>query len=299
MLQTRTLLLVAAALTSVWLGNPAQALEIIATTASLGALGREIGGEQIQLRVMAPSDRDPHDLLAKPSLISQARSADGLISIGAGLEEGWLPAVLEQAGNQRIQPGQAGSFIAASKVELIPETREANPLFGHIHKQGNPHIQMDPVRMAQLASALGEWLAQLDSANAAQYRQRAQQSAQRLLDFSQEAGKRLQSPPGVALYHEDAVYFLSRFNIPLLGTLEPFPGVPPTASHLQELTTALRGKRGIIVRTPYQAGDGARMLAQESGLKEVVLPIEPSMDATLPGYLAMLEQWVAALAYKP
>jgi len=298
-MQSNKLLLAIAACCSLLLSFSAQALEVLTTTASLGALTREIGGAQVKVSVLAPPDRDPHDLTAKPSLISLARAADGLVSIGAGLEEGWLPAVLEQAGNRRIQPGQAGSFIATGQVDLIQETREGNSFIGHIHKQGNPHIQMDPVRMARVATAMGAWLAQLDTAHAAQYRSRAEQTAQRLLTFSQTASTQLQAAPGAVLYHEDALYFLSRFNIPLLGTLEPSPGVPPTATHLQELIKTLRGKPGIIIRAPYQAEDGANMLAQELGMQVAVLSMEPSAQADLSGYLAMLEAWVATLARKP
>ena len=298
-MKSNKLLLVVTACCGVLLSFSAQALEVLSTTASLGALTREIGGDPVKVSVLAPPDRDPHDLSAKPSLISLARAADGLVSIGAGLEEGWLPAVLEQAGNRRIQPGQAGSFIATGQVELIQETREGNPFMGHIHKQGNPHIQMDPLRMARVATAMGAWLAQLDTANAAEYRSRAEHTAQRLLAFSQTASARLQAAPGVVLYHEDALYFLSRFNIPLLGTLEPSPGVPPTASHLQELMQTLRGKQGIVIRAPYQTEDGANMLARELGMQVAVLSMEPSAQADLSGYLAMLEQWVATLARKP
>ena len=298
-MKSKTLLSSAVALLCLLLRFSAQALDILTTTASLGALSREIGGDQVKVSVMAPPDRDPHDLTAKPSLLSLARSADGLVSIGAGLEEGWLPAVLEQAGNPRIQPGQPGALIATQHVELIKETREGNPFFGHIHKQGNPHIHMDPVRMASVATALGEWLAHLDTPHAAEYRSRAQQSAQRLLAFSQKASAQLQGAPGVVLYHEDALYFLTRFNIPLLGTLEPSPGVPPSATHLQELIQALRGKRGMVIRAPYQADDGAAMLAHELGWKAVALPMEPAANTDLQGYLAMLELWVSALAKQP
>jgi len=281
------------------LALPAQAaLDILATTASLGALTREIGGSEVKVTVMAPSDRDPHDLTAKPSLLRLARSADGLVSVG-GLEEGWLPAVLEQAGNRAIQPGQPGSFVAIRHVELKKETREANPFFGHIHKEGNPHVHMDPLRMATLAHALGDWLAGLDPTHASDYRARAAQSAARLESAASSARTRLQGAPGVVLYHEDAIYFLDRFGIPLLGTLEPFPGVPPSASHLQGLITRLQGRRGIIIRTPYQPEDGARMLADALGWKVAVLPLEPAEDARLDGYLALIERWVNALAPSP
>jgi len=298
-MKSNTLLTATAACLGLLLSFSAQALDILTTTASLGALTRDIGGEQVKVSVMAPPDRDPHDLTAKPSLLSRARSADGLVSIGAGLEEGWLPAVLEQAGNPRIQPGQPGSLVATQHVELIKETREGNPFFGHIHKQGNPHIQMDPVRMARVAEALGVWLAQLDPAHSAEYRSRAEQVAQRLNSFSQNASTQLKGASGVVLYHEDALYFLTRFNIPLLGTLEPFPGVPPSATHLQELIQALRGKRGMVIRAPYQAEDGAEMLAHELDWKAVALPMEPAANADVQGYLAMLEKWVSTLAKQP
>ncbi|MBK8637584.1 MAG: zinc ABC transporter substrate-binding protein [Chromatiaceae bacterium] len=274
----------------------AAALEIVATASSLGALAREVAGPGATLTVLAGPDRDLHQLQAKPSMIRHLRDADLVVALGAELESGWLPAAISGAANPNIQPGKPGYFEAAAQVELLETGGAADRAMGDVHPVGNPHLDLDPLRMAAVGQALAARLGQLDPAGAAGYRQRADAFTTQVRARVAEWNKTLTGAPGAVLYHRDAIYLLSRFGVPLLGVIEPVPGVPPTGRQLSELTRALKDSRGVILFTPYQSPQAPQALARDLGWQAIQLPLEPPVDADGEGYLAHIGRWVAALA---
>ncbi|MDH4326558.1 MAG: zinc ABC transporter substrate-binding protein, partial [Betaproteobacteria bacterium] len=152
---------------------PAQAaIKVLATTADWGALAAELGGDRVNVYTATGALQDVHRVDAKPSLVARARTADLLVSNGAELEIGWLPVLVRESGNKRIQPGSPGYFEAAAQVRLLEKPAQLDRALGDIHPQGNPHLQMDPRNIAVVAKALTARLAAIDAANEAYYRQR-------------------------------------------------------------------------------------------------------------------------------
>jgi zinc/manganese transport system substrate-binding protein len=272
------------------------ALEIVATSSSTGALVREVAGEQANLTILAPPDRDLHYLQARPSMIRALRGADLVVGLGADIEVGWLPLAISQAGNPGIQPGRAGYFEAAAQVSLLDVGGPADRALGDVHPVGNPHVNMDPVRMAEVATALAERLAMLDPEHATTYRANASDFARRVDERMVTWRQRLANPPGAVSFHKDVVYLLDRCGIPHWGTLEPVPGVPPTASHVKALIDELRGRSGVVLFTTYQPGQAPASLAEALGWRQVRLPLEPPLDADGDGYLAHMQRWIDGIA---
>ena len=273
-----------------------QQLEVVASSSSTGALVRELGGEQVRLTILAPPDRDLHQLQARPGMMRALRRADLVTSLGADLEIGWLPVAIRQSANPAILPGRPGYFEAAAHVTLQDAHGIADRALGDVHPLGNPHINMDPERMATVATALAARLSQLDPANGKLYAERAR-------DFSARVAARMKTwREGVdpeltaVLYHRDAKYLLDLLDVPLLGLLEPVPGVPPSGTHIRALNERLEGQHGIILYTPYQPDNPPRALARASGWRTVKLPLEPPLDADGDAYLAHMDRWVDALS---
>lgn len=274
----------------------AVALEVVATSPSMGALVREVAGPRARLTVLAGPTRDLHALQAKPTMMRALRGADLVVAMGAELEVGWLPVAIRGAANPKILPGTNGYFEAAAQVPLLDAGGTANRAMGDVHPVGNPHVNMDPVRMATVARALAERLALIDPAGAGEYRRRAE-------SFAGKADRRIESwrakmrgAPGVVLYHRDAIYLLDRFGVPLLGTIEPIPGVPPTGRQTSTLTAELKGRRGIVIHTPYQSPKAPASLAGSLGWRVAELPMEPPEGADGDGYLAHIGRWVDTIA---
>src|SRR6187402_1700345 len=147
-------------------------LAIFATVPEWGALATELGGDKVKVYTATNALQDPHHVEAKPSLIARARSADLVVATGAELEIGWLPLVLQQAGNPRVQPRTPGYFEAAASLSLLGKPQRLDRAEGDVHPMGDPHVQTDPRNIASVAEALAARLAELDAPNAPYYRDR-------------------------------------------------------------------------------------------------------------------------------
>src|SRR4051812_14307320 len=140
---------------------PAQAaLKVLATTSDWGALTKELGGEHVDVYVATTALQDVHRVEAKPSLVARARTADLLVATGAELEIGWLPVLIQESGNSRIQPGAAGNFEIVSALRLLEVPGHVDRSMGDIHPLGNPHVQLDPHNIGAAAHALAARLSQ-------------------------------------------------------------------------------------------------------------------------------------------
>ena len=282
------------ALFALWGTQALAAVNIVATTSSMGMLTRTIGADLVKVTELAPPDRDIHTLQVRPSMLQALRQAQLVVSIGAELEQSWLTPAIEGAANPKILPNTNGYFEAAAQVSLMDVKANADRSQGDVHPLGNPHIQLDPVRMADVALALAERLAKLDANNAARYRQNAQQFKADVNAKMPQWQKLAANSTGVLLYHKDANYLLSRFNIPLLAYIEPLAGVPPTASHILSLVQQFRGKKGIILHTVYQGNAGIAQLSQQLAWKHTALALEPANNSNKQAYFALIEQWLTA-----
>jgi zinc/manganese transport system substrate-binding protein len=255
------------------IGHPAQAaLRVLACEPEWAALIQELGGDLVAVQVATTALQDPHQIQAKPSLISRARNADFLVCTGADLEVGWLPLLLQQSGNAKIQPGQPGNFMAADYVQKLDVPSQLDRSQGDVHAAGNPHIQTDPRRIALVAASLSARLQQLDSQNTNVYKQRS-------TDFSrrwQQAMDRwtIQAAPlsglPVVSQHKSFVYLYDWLSLKEVAVLEPKPGVEPTPSHLQSILLALKKTPArMTLYAAYQTPKAAQWLSRNTSVPAV------------------------------
>lgn len=255
---------------------PAQAaLRVFACEPEWGALAQELGGSLVDVSVATTALQDPHQIQAKPSLIARARNADLVVCTGAELEIGWLPVLLQQSGNAKVQPGQPGNFAAADFVRKLDVPRQLDRSEGDVHAAGNPHIQTDPRNFAQVAAALATRLQQIDSANASQYAQRhadfAQRWQQAINRWTAQAAP-LKGVPVVS-QHKAFVYLYDWLGLKEVAVLEPRPGVEPTVSHLQGVLSALKGSPPrMVLYAAYQDPRPSEWLSKNAGTPAVKLP---------------------------
>ena len=248
------------------------ALRVFACEPEWGALAQELGGNLVEVSVATSALQDPHQIQAKPSLIARARGADLVVCTGAELEIGWLPILLQQSGNAKIQPGQPGNFAAADYVRKLDVPGQLDRSQGDVHAAGNPHIQTDPRNIALVANALGARLQQVDAAHAGQY-------AQRLADFSQRWQQAIgrwttQAAPlkglAVVSQHKAFVYLYDWLSLREVAVLEPKPGVEPTVSHLQEVLASLKSTPArMTLYSAYQDPKPSEWLSKNAGVPAV------------------------------
>ena len=258
------------------LALPAQAaLRVFACEPEWGALAQELGGATVEVSVATNALQDPHQILAKPSLIVRARNADLVACTGAELEIGWLPVLLQQSGNAKVQPGQPGNFAAADFVRKLDVPGQLDRSQGDVHAAGNPHIQTDPRNIALVATALGARLQQLDPAHAADYAKAlagfSQRWQQAIARWTAQAAPLKGAP--VVSQHKGFVYLYDWLGLKEVAVLEPKPGVEPTASHLQEVLTTLKnGPAKMVLYSAYQDSRPSEWLSRNAGIAVVKLP---------------------------
>jgi len=258
------------------LATPAHAaLRVFACEPEWGALAQELGGSLVDVAVATSALQDPHQIQAKPSLIARARNADLVVCTGAELEIGWLPVLLQQSGNARVQPGQPGNFAAADYVRKLDVPSQLDRSQGDVHAAGNPHIQTDPRNIAQVATALGTRLQQVDPAHASQYAKAQADFAQRwqqaIARWTAQAAPLKGAP--VVSQHKAFVYLYDWLGLKEVAVLEPKPGVEPTASHLQEVMSALKGTPArMALYSAYQDPRPSEWLSKNAGIPAVKLP---------------------------
>ncbi|MEO8080769.1 MAG: zinc ABC transporter substrate-binding protein [Caldimonas sp.] len=281
------------------LALPAQAtLRILACEPEWGALAQEIGGSLVDVSVATNALQDPHQIQAKPSLIARARNADLVACTGAELEIGWLPVLLQQSGNAKIQPGQPGNFAAADFVRKLEVPGQLDRSQGDVHASGNPHIQTDPRNIARVAEALGARLQQVDPAHAAQYAAGQADFARRW----QQAIARwtAQAAPlrgmAVVSQHKAFVYLYDWLGLKEVAVLEPKPGVEPTASHLQQVLATLKDRPArMVLYAAYQDARPSEWLSRNAGILAVKIPFTVGGSDAAKDLFGLFDDTVARL----
>lgn len=251
------------------------ALQVFACEPEWGALAQEIGGGDVEVFVATTARQDPHRIEARPSLIAKMRRADLAVCTGAELEVGWLPLLQRQSGNSKVQPGAPGYFAAAEVVERLDVHEHVDRSMGDVHASGNPHVHLDPNRLAQIAKALAERLRTLDSVNAAAYTARHQDFASRWTEAVEHWEAQAQPLRGLraVTHHQDWRYLFEWLGMAQVASLEPKPGIPPSASYLAELKAQLeKDPPRAVVRAEYQDARPSKWLAERLPLKAVALP---------------------------
>ncbi len=252
---------------------PAQAaLRIFACEPEWAALAQELGGEFVEISLATNALQDPHQIQAKPSLIARARNADLVLCTGAELEIGWLPVLLQQSGNAKVQPGQQGHFAAADFVRKLEVPGQLDRAQGDVHAAGNPHIQIDPRNIAQVAVALSARLQQVDPAHAGNYAARQadfdKRWQQAMARWSAQAAP-LKGLPVVS-QHKAFVYLYDWLGLKEVAVLEPKPGVEPSASHLQTVLAALKATPArMVLYSAYQDARPSEWLSRNAGIPAV------------------------------
>ena len=275
MIRTASVAFFAAAALSA--ATPARAaLNVVATTQDLAAIAQEVGGDKIKVTALAKGYQDPHFVEAKPSFVLTLNKADLLIVVGRDLEVAWLPALITQSRNARIQPGSAGYLDPSTTAKILEiPTGAVTRAMGDVHALGNPHYWLDPENGRRIAKAVKDRLAQMDAANAAYYGEREADFGRRLTEAQQRWKAQLAPYKGlkVITYHRSWANFADAFGLDVIGFVEPKPGIPPTPQHTLDVINAMTAQNvKLILVEPYFDLKTPNAIASKSGGRVVVLP---------------------------
>jgi len=276
-------LMAALALSSTFVSSPpaqaASKLKVVTATMDMAALAGEVGGDRIDVESIARGYQDPHFVEAKPSFLLKLRKADLLIVVGLQLEIGWLPPLITQCGNPRIQIGASGYLDASNFAEILEKpVGEVNRSMGDVHPLGNPHYWLDPENGRRIAHGIQEKLAELRPDDTAYFEQRFQDFSRRLTTAEKNWDAEMAPFRGRKLvtYHRSWPNFTRHFGLDVVGYVEPRPGIPPTPSHTLELIGMMR-RDGVkmVVFEPYFDPKTPQSIGSQTGAQ--VLELLPSV----------------------
>ena len=274
-------------------------LRIMTATTDLAALAQEIGGEKVEVESVARGYQDPHFVEAKPSFLLKLRHADLLIVVGLELEIGWLPPLITQSTNPKIQVGAPGYFDASrfAKILEIP-TGQVTRAEGDVHPLGNPHYWLDPENGLRIAKGIQNKLSEMRSSDAAYFAQRYDSFEQRLKQADEKWLAEMKPHAGrkVVTYHRSWPNFAEHFHLDVVGYVEPRPGIPPSPQHTVELIGQMKrdGVKLILVE-PYFDLKTPNAIARDTGAQVVVLMPSVGGEKEITDYFKLFDYDIAKL----
>ncbi len=251
-------------------------LNVVATTQDIASISKFIGGNQVNVISLTKGSRDPHFATAKPSMIRKVFRADLVIAVGAELEIGWLPALLQSGRNSNVLPGTQGYLDLSTVVNIKgrPKVRVTRDM-GDVHAAGNPHYWLNPDNGVLMANAIADRLSELYP----EHEQLFHDNAKRFQSTINEKKKQWQSElsflkgKNVISYHTSMLYLADAYGFKIVAYIEPKPGITPSASHLNKLIYTIKQQHiPLLIMEPYYEKRSAELLQRKTGIHVAVIP---------------------------
>jgi zinc/manganese transport system substrate-binding protein len=274
-------------------------IQIMTATTDLAALAEEVGGDKVAVESIARGYQDPHFVEAKPSFLLKLRHADLLIVVGLELEIGWLPPLITQSTNPKIQVGAPGYFDASrfARILEIP-TGVVTRAEGDVHPLGNPHYWLDPENGLRIAKGIQTKLSEMRPNDAAYFAQRYQDFEQRIKQADEKWLAEMKPYAGrkIVTYHRSWPNFAEHFHLDVVGYVEPRPGIPPSPQHTVELISLMkRDGVKVIGVEPYFDLKTPNAVARDTGGKVVVLTPSVGGEKEITDYFKLFDYDIAKL----
>ena len=277
----------------------AKKINVITATTDLAALAQEVGGDKIDVESIARGYQDPHFVEAKPSFLLKLRHADVLIVVGLELEIGWLPPLITQSGNPKIQPASSGYLDASQFAEILEKpTGPVSRAMGDVHPQGNPHYWLDPDNGRRIAKGIAEKFSELDPADTAYFQQRLQDFEKRMNTAVKNWDDQMRPYQGrkVVSYHLSWPNFAKHFGLDVVGYIEPRPGIPPSPGHTIELILLMKRENvKVVMVEPYFDLKTPNSIGSQTGAQVLVMLPSVGAEKDVPDYFKLFDYDIALL----
>lgn len=250
-------------------------LNIAVSYPYIGALTKTVGGEHVTTTVLAQGNWDPHFIIPRPSLIAKVRNADALIMNGGQLEIGWLPPLINRAGNPKTSPSSATFLNLSHHVALINKPNEVDRKDGDIHPDGNPHFHLDPKNILLLGDTIKKFLISMDVEHKDIYEKNYSDFSATWNQKMKIWSEKMKEKKGLKViqFHDNLAYFNKAYGLTNIGTIEPLPGIPPSSKHtIATIELIKRESPCCILHDVYHSTKTADFISQKTGIKVVLMP---------------------------
>jgi len=273
-------------------GAYAGTIKIVTTTTDMKSIAEFIGGNKVSVSSIATGYQNPHFVDPKPSYIINLSKADLYVTVGLDLETGWSPQLLSSSRNTKIQKGSAGYVDASEGVTLLQVPNAANRAEGDIHIFGNPHYWLDPVNGKTIARNIANGLERVDPANKSFYEANLQLFNTRIDTKLKEWQIKMAPFKGskIIAYHNEWVYFETRFGLQIVDFMEPKPGIPPTPSQLVKVIKEVKANNiKVIISSPYFTTTSSDVVSKQTGVKELTMATSVGAFDSIKDYFSLFD----------
>jgi zinc/manganese transport system substrate-binding protein len=300
--------LIAAGALAAALSGAAQAkLNVVTTLQDLASIAQSVGGDRVDAFAIAKGYQDPHFVDAKPSFVLKLSRADLLVVAGLELEIGYLPPLIDQSRNRKIQPGNPGYLDASAGCDVLGRPAgQVTRAMGDVHPYGNPHYWTDPENGRVIARSIARRLSQIDAAGAASYAKNLAAFEARLTQKEAEWQAKMKPYDGlpVVTFHDSWPNFAKRFHLQVVGHVEPKPGIPPSPSHTLEIINLIQAKKVLLILVePYFDSKTPKYIAGKTGATMLVFYPSVGGIPAIQDYFALfdanVDNFVAAMKGRP
>ncbi len=273
-------------------------IKVVTTIPDLKSIAELIGGDKVSVMSIATGYQNPHFVDPKPSYIINLSKADLFVTIGLDLETGWSPQLLTSSRNNKIQKGSAGYVDASVGVSLLQVPSAVNRAEGDIHIYGNPHYWLDPLNGKMIARNIANGLERIDPANKATYEANLQAFNNKIDAKLKEWQAKMSPFRGTKLiaYHNEWVYFETRFGLQIVDFMEPKPGIPPSPSQLVKVIKEIKANNiRVIVSSPYFTTSSSDVVSKQTGAKELTLATSVGAFDAIKNYYDLFDYNISQL----
>jgi len=271
----------------------ARKLRVVATIPDLKSLAEAVGGDLVDVDSLTRGTQNFHEAEVRPSMMLKLRRADVLIENGLDLDA-WADVAVNGANNPHIVRGAPGRVDISRGVPIleVPTTRVDRSM-GDVHPLGNPHFSLDPGLAPIITQNIVDGLARVEPEYRAAFARNRENFLARL---DQEMGRwqKLMEPvrgAKVVVYHPDFIYFLTRFGLVQVATLEDRAGIPASPGHLVNVIKLMKAEGvKLILVEPWNDVKLANRVAEEAGAKAFVM-------ATAVGAVRGADNYIAAIDF--
>jgi zinc/manganese transport system substrate-binding protein len=276
----------------------AKTIKVVTTTTDLRSITELIGGNKVSVNAIATGYQNPHFVDPKPSYIINLSNADMFVTVGLDLEIGWSPQLLSSSRNSKIQKGSEGYVDASIGIGLLQVPTSANRGEGDIHIYGNPHYWLDPLNGKVIARNIANGLERIDPSNKSFYENNLQVFFNNI-DVKLKQWEAEMAPfrgTKVIAYHNEWVYFETRFGLKIVDFMEPKPGIPPTPSQLVKVIGEVKANHiKVIITSPYFTTSSADVVAKQTGVKVLTIATSTGAFPSIKNYFDLFDYDIAQL----
>jgi zinc/manganese transport system substrate-binding protein len=267
-------------------------IRVVTTTTDTKSITELIGGNKVSVTSIATGYQNPHFVDPKPSYIIGLSQADLFVTVGLDLEIGWSPQLLASSRNTKIQKGAAGYVDASINIPLLQVPTSANRGEGDIHIYGNPHYWLDPMNGKIIARNITDGLERVDPSNKSFYETNLKTFDNQVDSKMKEWLAKMAPYSGTKLiaYHNEWVYFETRFGLKIVDFMEPKPGIPPTPSQLVKVINEIKANNiKVIISSPYFTTSSSDVVSKQTGAKELTLATSVSAFPAIKNYFDLFD----------